>query len=166
MAGDLAREDAIFFAHPPLDERMTDTVHERSTAVPLDDVLHRAARPQVVDDGGAGLLQQKCFGEERRDEITGHELARAVDEEAAVRITVPCDADIRSLTDNLLRDVAAVLLNERIGLVVRKRTVDVETQLRRLARQLIEQKRCDEARHPAAGVEDDSEWCDHRRIDE
>jgi hypothetical protein len=48
----------------------------------------------------------------------------------------------------------------------REGAIDVEAQLRRLARQLIEQQRCDESGHSAAGVEHDSERLDHRRIDE
>ena len=48
----------------------------------------------IVD---AGMLQQKRLGQQRRDEVAGDELAGAVDEEAAVGVAVPGDADVRLL---------------------------------------------------------------------
>jgi hypothetical protein len=42
-------------------------------------------------------------------EVAGDELAGAVDEEAAVRVAVERDADVRLLSDHFLGDVAAVL---------------------------------------------------------
>ena len=87
-------------------------------AVSRHHVLHRVARTQVVDDGGAGVLEQKGFGEQCGDEIARDELAAAVDEEAAVRVAVPGDADVGPLADDLRGDVAAVLLDQRIGFVI------------------------------------------------
>ena len=66
------------------------------------------------------MLHQERLGEERRDEVAGDELAGAVDEEAAVGVAVPGDADVGLLGDHALDDVAAVLFDERIGLVVRE----------------------------------------------
>ena len=71
----------------------------------------------IVD---ARMLHQERFGEQRRDEVAGDELAGAVDEEAAVRVAVPGDADVCFLGDHALDDVAAVLLDERVRLVVRE----------------------------------------------
>ena len=65
-----------------------------------------------------------------------------------------------------LDDVAAVLLDERVGLVVREAAVDLEAQPRRPAGQPLEQLRRDQAAHAAAGVEHDVERLDDRRIDE
>ena len=62
-----------------------------------------------------------------------------------------------------LDDVAAVLLDERIGLVVRKAAVDLEAEPRRPAGQPLEQLRRDEPAHAAAGVEHDVERLDDRR---
>ena len=96
----------------------------------------------------------------------GDELAAAVDEEAAVGVAVPRDADVGLLADHFLRDVAPVFLDERVRLVVRERAVDIETELRRLAGKLVEQQRRHQARHAAAGVEHDGERLDDRRVDE
>ena len=62
-----------------------------------------------------------------------------------------------------LRDVAAVLLDQRIGLVVRERAVHLEAEPRGPAGQPIEQQRRDQAGDAAAGVEHDVERLDHRR---
>ena len=91
---------------------------------------------------------------------------RAVDEEAAVGVAVPGDADVGLLRDHPLDDVAAVLFDERIGFVIRKAAVDLEAQPRRPAGQPIEQLRRDQPAHAAAGVEHDVERLDDRRIDE
>ena len=45
------------------------------------------------------MLQQERLGEQRRDEVAGDELAGAVDEEAAVGVAVPGDADVGLLGD-------------------------------------------------------------------
>ena len=101
------------------------------SAVPpyfADDVLHRVAGADVVDDLRARVLEQERLGQQRRDEVAGDELAAAVDEEAAVGVAVPRDADVRLLLDHALDDVAAVLLDERVGFVVRERAVHLEAQ--------------------------------------
>ena len=106
------------------------------------------------------MLQQERFGEQRRDEIAGDELAGAVDEEAAVGVAVPRDADVGLLGDDALDDVAPVLLDERVGFVVREAAVDLEAEPRRPAGQPLEQLRRDEPAHAAAGVEHDVERLD------
>ena len=65
--------------------------------------------------------------------------------------------------DHALDDVAAVLFDERVGLVVGEAAVDVEAEPRRPAGQPVEQLRRDEPAHAAAGVEDDVERPDDRR---
>ena len=106
------------------------------------------------------MLDQERLGQQRRDEVAGDELAAAVDEEAAVGVAVPRDADVGLLGDHALDDVAAVLLDERVGLVVRERAVDLEAQPRRPAGQPVEEPRRDQAAHAAAGVEHDVERLD------
>ena len=90
----------------------------------------------------------------------GDELAGAVDEEAAVGVAVPGDADVGLLGDDALDDVAPVLLDQRVGFVVRKAAVDLEAEPGRPAGQALEQLRRDQPAHPAAGVEHDVERLD------
>ncbi len=51
------------------------------------------------------MLQQERLGEQRGDEVAGDELAGAVDEEAAIGVAVPGDADVGLLGDHPLDDV-------------------------------------------------------------
>ena len=113
-----------------------------------------------------GCFSRNASAEQRGDEVAGNELAAAVDEEAAVGVAVPGDADVGLLADDLGGDVAAVLLDQRIGFVVREGAVDLEAQLRHLAGKPVEQLRRDQPGHAAAGVEHDGERLDDRRIDE
>ena len=117
----------------------------------------------IVDPG---MLQEKRFGQQRRDEVAADELAGAVDEEAAIGVAVPGDADVGLLGDDALDDVAAVFLDERVGLVIGKPAVDLEAEARRLAGEAIEELRRDEPAHAAAGVEHDVEGPDDAGIDE
>ena len=112
------------------------------------------------------MLQQERFRQQRRDEVAGDEFAAAVDEEAPIGVAIPRNPDIGLLTNHFLGDVAAVLLEQRVRLVMRERPVDVETELCRLARELIEQQRRDESGHSAARIEHDGERCDDGRVDE
>src|SRR3989441_6833645 len=69
VSGHLAAEDRVLLAHPALDERVTDAVHQRAASEALDRVLDRAAGAEVVDDGCSRVLQQEGLGQQRRDEI-------------------------------------------------------------------------------------------------
>ena len=60
----------------------------------------------------------------------------------------------------------AVLLDQRVGLVIRERAVHLEAQPRRLARQPIEQLRRHDAGHAAAGVEHHVERLERLLVDE
>ena len=84
----------------------------------------------------------------------------AVEEEAAIGIAVPGNADVGAFGDHPLGDVAAVLFNQRVGLVVGKRAVHFEAQPGRPAGKLIEQQRRDDAGDAAARVEHDIERLD------
>ena len=129
MPGHLAAEDPVGLAHSPLEERVPDAVHQRRAAVALDDVPHGIARAQVVDDRRPGVLEQERFGQQRRDEVARHELARAVDEEAAVRVAVPRDADVRAIGHHALHDVAPILFDSGLASCVGKRPSMVKQSL-------------------------------------
>ena len=68
------------------------------------DVPDGMARPQIVDDRRAGRLQQKRFREKRGDEIAGNEVPGAVDEEAAISVAIPGDADISLLGNDAVNE--------------------------------------------------------------
>ncbi len=126
VRGDLAGEEGVLLAHPVLDERVADPVHERDPAGLLDRAGHRPARAHVVDDLRPGLLGEHRPGEQGRDEVARHELPRVVDEEAAVGVAVVGDPEVGALRPRLLDDERAVLGEQRVRLVVRERPVRLE----------------------------------------
>ena len=146
---------------------MPDLVHQRLAAVLADDVLHGIARADVVENRRAGTLHQERFGEQCRHEIPGDELAGAVDEEAAIGITIPGDADVGLLLHHALDDVAAILFDERVGLVVGEGAIHVEAERRQLLDgEPLEQPGRHESGHAAAAVEHDIERLDGLLVDE
>ena len=94
MRRDLAAEDGVVLAHAVLDVGVADAVHQRHAACALDRLRHGTARAHVVDDLAAALLPEDRLGEQRRDEVAGDEVARVVDEEAAVGVAVVGDAEV------------------------------------------------------------------------
>ena len=70
----------------------------------LDRVGHGARGAQVVEDRLAGVLGQHRLGDQRGDEVARHELAGVVDEEAAVGVAVPGDAEVGARALDLADD--------------------------------------------------------------
>ena len=113
-----------------------------------------------------GCFQEERLREKRGDEVAGNELTGAVDEETAVGVTVPCDADVGVLGHDPIDDVLPVRFDQRIGFMVGEPAIDLEAQSRRPAGQTVEELRRDQPAHPAAGIEHDVERPDDGRIDE
>ena len=103
MRRHLAAEDGVVLAHALLDERVADAVDERHAACALDRLGHRPRRAHVVDHLPAGLLREDRLGEQRGREVARHEVARVVDEEAAVGVTVVRDAEVGALLESSCR---------------------------------------------------------------
>ena len=164
---DLAGEDRVLLAHPVLDERVADAVDQRRAAGRGDRARHRPAGADVVEDGPAGALAEHHLGEQRGDEVARHELARVVDEEAAVGVAVVGDAERRSFLPRLGDDERAVLLEQRVRLVVREGAVRLEVAADDLdLRQALEHRRQHRAGHAVGGVDDDPKRRDRVDVDE
>ena len=166
MAGDLAPESRLLVPHPLLDEGMADAVHEGGSARRLHAVAHGARGAHVVDDAGPGLVAHDGLAEQRGHEVAGHELPGVVDEEAAVRVAVPGDAEVGLLRDDPLHDLAAVRLLERIGRMVGEGPVQLEVHLHELEGQPLEDGAGADGAHPVARVEDHLHARDAAGIDE
>ena len=89
-------------------------------------VSHGPARADVVDDLLARRPREHGLGEKRSGEVTRDELARVVDEEAAVGVAVVCDSEVGVLLHDLRHDELAILREERVRLVVREGSVGFE----------------------------------------
>ena len=98
VAGHLAAEGRADLAHARLEERVAHPVDEGRAAGGLHHVAHGARGAHVVEDRGARLLAQDRLGEQRREEVAVHEAAGVVDEEAAVGVAVPGDAEVGAVS--------------------------------------------------------------------
>src|SRR3954453_23496205 len=94
VARDLAAEDRALVTHAGLEESVADAVGVRRAPGGGDDVRHRARGADVVEDGRARLLGEQVLGEDRGEEVPVDEAAGVVDEEAAVGVAVPRDAEV------------------------------------------------------------------------
>ena len=86
-----------------------------------------------------------------------------VDEEAAVGVAVPGDAEVGLLGDDARADLAAVLLEQRVGLVVGEGAVDLEVHLDAANGRALEDERGELAGDAVGGVHDDAERRQRRR---
>ncbi len=100
MARDLAAELGVALAHGDLEEGVADPVPVRLAATLAHRVGHRPAGADVVEDPCAGPLFEQLSGEQRREEVPVDEDAGVVDEEAAVGVAVPGDAEVGALVEH------------------------------------------------------------------
>ena len=126
VARDLAAEGRVLLAHALLDEGVPDAVDQRHATRALDRLRHGPARADVVDDLRARFFRKHQLGEEGRCEVAGHELARVVDEEAAVGVPVEGGPEVGAFLERLGDDELAVLGQERVRQVVREGAVRLE----------------------------------------
>ena len=166
MTRHLAAEDRVLLAHPRLEERVADAVHECPSARPLDDVGDRAAGAHVVQDRRLWLLVEHRLGQQRGHEVPVDECALLVDEEAAVGVAVPGDPEVGALVDDLAHDELPVLGQQRVGLVIGEVAVGLEIGLDEVEPEPLQDRSDHRARHPVAAVDDDLERLDHAGVDE
>ncbi len=156
VPGDLAAEQRALGAHARLEEGVADAVDVGRAAGARDGVGHRARGAHVVEDRlRRGVLAQQRLGEQRGEEVAVDERAGVVDEEAAVGVAVPGDAEVGAGVAHLLDDQLAVLRQQRVGLVVGEVAVGRPVGLDQLEVQALEQRPDHRAGHPVAAVEDD-----------
>ena len=154
MAGDLAAEGRVLLAHPRLEEGVADAREVGAPALGGDQVGHGAAGARVVEDRRAGVLRQRRPGEQGADEVAVAELAAAVDEEAAVGVAVPGDAEVGAGAAHALHDHRPVLRQQRVGLVVGELAVGLEVHLLQIEAEPVQGRPDHRPRHAVAAVDD------------
>ena len=83
-----------------------------------------------------------------------------VDEEAAVGVAVPGDAEVGALLDDLAHDELAVLGQQRVGLVVGELAVGRPVGGDEVEAELLEQRADHRPGHAVAAVDDDPQRLD------
>ena len=112
-----------------------------------------------------GDLLEHRRGQQRGEEVAVHELAGAVDEEAAVGVAVPGDPEVGAGLAHLGDDELAVLGQQRVGLVVGELAVGLPVGLDQLERQRAQDRADHRAGHAVAAVEHDLQRLDRGRVD-
>ncbi len=112
------------------------------------------------------MVLEYFFGEKGCDEVAGDKFALFVNKEAAVCVTVPRDADGAGVLKHLANHKLAILLEQRIWLVIGKGAVGREEILVRDDRQLLEDRAEHGSCHTAAAVEHNAEWSQSGNVDE
>ena len=126
----------------------------------------RARGADVIEDRGAGLLDEQVLREDRGHEVAVDELAGVVDEEAAIRVPVPGDAEVGARLQDLVDDELAVLRQQRVGLVIGEVPVRRPVGLDEVQAQPRQQRAGHRAGHPVAAVDDDLQRVDVGVVDE
>ena len=67
-----------------------------------------------MDDCGRLFFIQKNFGEETYDVFTGDKFSRVIEEKAAIKVSIPSDAQISSLTLDCFTCLNPVLPQKRV----------------------------------------------------
>ena len=166
MPRDLAREERVLLADPVLDVGVAHPARHRPAAHPLDELGHGMRGPHVVDDRGARLALQHQLCDQRGDEVAGYELARVIDEEAAIPVAVERDAEVGPGLAHAVDDELAALGQQRVRLVVREAAVRLEVTALDDDRQAIEDRRDHVAAHAVGGVDDHVQRRDRGRVDD
>ena len=105
MPGHLAAEQRALLAHARLEEGVADAVDVRRSRRRASTVSATAREARTsYRIASPGLLAQQRLGEQRGEEVAVDERAGVVDEEAAVRVAVPGDAQVRAARAHPLDD--------------------------------------------------------------
>ena len=156
MSGVLAAEHPTALGHHGFDERMAHTCAHRAAAGAPYHLGHRPADDHVVHDGGARLIAEEIFRQDRRRRAArqGHEVI--VHEERPVGVCVEGHAQVVGLLPHEPDQILQVLRAERIGGVVRERSVGLQVQTCQRGRDPLENLLDDDPSHAIAGVDSDT----------
>ncbi len=124
------------------------------------------ARADVVDHLRARVFLEHRLGQQRGDEVARDELARVVDEEAAVRVAVEGRTELGAVLAHLRDHELAVLGEQRVRLVVRERPVRLEVVGDGIDGDPFQDRREHHAGHPVGRVDDDALPLDRAEVDE
>jgi hypothetical protein len=146
---------------------VADAICVGDAARARDDVGHGARRADVVEDRRAVVsLGEEVLGQDGGEEVAVDEAPRVVDEEAAIGVAVPRDPEVGPGLVHLVDDEAAVLLEQRVGLVVGEVAVGLPVGRDEVDPEALEQRADHRAGHAVAAVDDHLQRRDVGRVDE
>ena len=116
--------------------------------------------------GGPWVLAEDRLRQQRGQEVPVDERPSVVDEKAAVCVSVPGDAEVRLLAEDLAHDELAILGQERVRLMVGKAAVGLPVGLDQVEPEAAQQRPDHRSCHPVAAVDDHAHRLDRAGLDE
>src|SRR5688500_8262680 len=98
----------VFRAHALFDESMARLAHHRNATGLLHHLDGAPGQARIVDDFPTRLAHQQRGGKQADQVIAFNEVAASVEEKAAIKITVPGDAEVRTADAHCLGSGGAV----------------------------------------------------------
>src|SRR5256885_800443 len=163
----LSREQRVFLLHLALDQRMPGLPHDGAAAVLLDVVIQCLRALDFADDGRTGAVGENVAREEDHELVAPEDAGLLVDGPDAIGIPIPGDADVGLAIRHLLLQIAQVRLDGGIGVMVRKRPVEIAEQLDDVVSERAQQTRPDQTARAVPGIAHDADRPDRhaQRLD-
>ena len=121
----LAAIDGIEPAHGFFDQNVASARHLRD-ATGADDLGQRVPLDaRVVNDGSSGRAVEHRGGEKANDVFAIHKVAILVEEETAVEVAVPCDAEVGLVDTYGFSGDRPVFRQQRVRDAIRERRIRV-----------------------------------------
>src|SRR5262249_24368203 len=136
----------------------------RGAAGTANDVESVPGESRVVHDARAALLLEEGLGEQPHEVVALNEVARLIEEEAAVVVAVPGETHVRAHAPHRCGGGGTILLEHGIRDTVGEVAVGLVIDFYELERQIPLERIDDELRTAVAGVDDDPEWAQPRDI--
>ena len=119
----LAPVNRIYLAHAFLDKRVARFTQHWLAATGAGDILRIPCQARVVNDFLGPKARQKRLGQQAYNVIAFYKMSGAIEEKAAIEISVPSDTQVGTLSDHTLRSHRAIFHQQRVRHAIGKFTV-------------------------------------------
>ena len=161
----LAAIGAVDLAHLLLDEGVARLTEHRHAAVLAHDLERVPGEARVVDDARTTLLLEEGLREQSHEVVALDEGAVLIEEEAAVEVAVPGEAQVGAVLADGLDGGRAVGLEHRVRYAVREMAIGRVPDLDELERQVRLEQVHERSRPAVAGIDHDLETTQLAAID-
>src|SRR5512133_2489393 len=149
----LAGQQRLLLLHLRLDEAVPRLPHDPAAALRRDVVVEGEGALHLADDRGPRHLGQQGPREQDHDLVAPEHGPLLVHRAHAVRVAVVRDTDVGLHLAHLRLQVLEVLLDRRIGVVVREPAVHLDEERDDVDPERLEEGDGDDAARPVAGVD-------------
>ena len=126
----------VNLAHPLLDKRVPGFTEHRLSSPRASDSLGIPGQARVMNDALRAQARQKGLGQQADNVVALDEVAGAVEEKAAIEISIPRNTQICLLCHHPLGSRRAILYQQRIWNPVREVSIGLMVYLNELKREM------------------------------